>query len=170
MRQIEAFWSPLNGSRHDRIRKLRYPKPVISSRSGELARHAPFGERARDVGKLAFRKSRERDAAGRVPEHDRRRHGSERSLGATPRRASSTEGAALVASACRLRHPGATFVVDAPSRGLAPEPLAADFPASRSGSVFLFRPTLTISRKPKSRSATYTANQRAGASPPSARS
>jgi hypothetical protein len=45
------------------------------------------------------------------------------------------EGAALVASACRLRHPGATFVLDAPSRGLAPEPLAADFPASRRGSV-----------------------------------
>src|SRR6266478_2145594 len=101
MRQIEAFWSPLNGSRHDRIRKLRYPKPVISSRSGELARHALFGERARDVGKLAFRKSRERDAAGRVPEHDRRSHGSERSLGATRRRASSTEGATLVASAYR---------------------------------------------------------------------
>jgi hypothetical protein len=35
MRQIEAFWSPPNGSRHDRPRKLRYP-PVPSSRSGAV--------------------------------------------------------------------------------------------------------------------------------------
>ena len=34
---VEAFWSPPNGSRHDRTRKLRYPKSVLSSRSGELA-------------------------------------------------------------------------------------------------------------------------------------
>jgi hypothetical protein len=31
MRQIEAFWSPPNGSRHDRTRKLRCPKLVRSA-------------------------------------------------------------------------------------------------------------------------------------------
>src|SRR6267142_4131575 len=33
MRQIEAFWSPRNGSRHDRTRKLRYP--TASARPGD---------------------------------------------------------------------------------------------------------------------------------------
>ena len=41
-------------------------------------------------------------AEGRVPEDDRRHHDSERSHGAARGRASSTEGAAVVASACRV--------------------------------------------------------------------
>src|SRR5258705_1920988 len=69
-------------------------------------------------------------ADGRVPEDDRHHHDSERSHGSTRGRASSTEGAAVVASACRVRSSLSSLAVAEIDRGTHDSPQNPDSSAA----------------------------------------